>query len=128
MALNLALIPLIGMVGAAIATAASSVLMNILVLTELYRYDGTHPFSKEMIRPVIAGTVSITATYLLFSQIFQTTPYWALIPAGAVFGTTYSLIFLKSGGLKPYDKEIIVTAARKIGLEKQARKTIEILT
>mgnify|MGYP002762586771 CR=1 FL=1 len=128
MALNLVLIPLIGMVGAAIATAVSSVLMNILVLTELYRYDGTHPFSKEMIRPVIAGTISITVTYLVFSQIFQTTPYWALIPAGAVFGTTYSLIFLKSGGLKPYDKEIIVTAARKIGLEKQARKTIEILT
>jgi O-antigen/teichoic acid export membrane protein len=126
--LNILLIPKLGIVGAALATAASSIFINTVVLAEVYRIKKTHPFSKDMLKILPAGLLALAATYTLVKLSFTHTPRWALIPAGITFAATYTLTFLKTGGLTQYDKEIITTAGRKIGLEKQAEKILEILT
>jgi len=126
--LNILLIPIYGIVGAAIATAGSTVIMNTILGVEAWRYENVQPFSRNMLKTIFAGLTAIMITYLLFKQIFPITPLWAMIPAGITFLGLYTVIFGKIGGLKEYDKEIIITTGRKIGLEKQVKKTLELLT
>lgn len=126
--LNILLIPLYGIVGAAMATAGSTVAMNLLLTAEVWRYEKIHAFSKNMLKTMLAGIVSLTMVYILFKQIFTITPLWAMIPAGALFFTLYTLMFLKTGGLKQYDEEIIATLGRKIGFENEVKKTLDLMT
>ena len=126
--LNIILIPMYGIVGAAIATASSIIFVNTLLLLEVYRFDDTHPFNSRMIYTVPAVLAALIPTYMIFKQAFTYTPYWALIPAGILFMTIYTLVFLKIGGLTHYDKEIILSGARKAELEEEAKKVLNILT
>lgn len=126
--LNILLIPRIGILGAAIATAGSMIFVNSLLLMEVYRFDGTHPFNSKMIYTIPAILAALIPTYLIFKQVFEYTPFWALIPAGILFMTIYSIVFLKIGGITEYDREIIMTGARKADLENEAKKLLEILT
>jgi O-antigen/teichoic acid export membrane protein len=126
--LNILLIPIYGIVGAAIATASSTVVMNIILALEAWKYENVQPLSRNMVKTIFAGLTSITATYIIFKQIFPITPLWAMIPAGITFLGIYTITFGKIGGLKEYDKEVIETAARKVGLEKETRKLLKIIT
>ena len=45
--LNVSLIPLIGITGAAIATASSLALANMILSTKLYFLSGIHPLTVE---------------------------------------------------------------------------------
>lgn len=126
--LNIILIPRIGILGAAIATASSTILVNLLGTLELYYYEGIHPFSKDQLKPIIPGLISLFITYMLFERTISPAPYWILIPAGIVYMLIYGIIFLKTGCLKEYDKEIITSIGRKIGREEEVTKIIEKLT
>lgn len=126
--LNLLLIPRIGILGAAIATAASTVFVNSLLLLETYRIEGTIPFNRQMVKAIPPGILSLGLTYIVFEQLFSPAPYWILIPAGITFMITYTLTLLKTGGLTEYDKEIIITTGRKIGRERETERILETLT
>jgi hypothetical protein len=84
-----------------------------------------HP---KMAKTVFSGLTAITMIYLIVDNLFQITPFWALIPAGALFFTLHVLIFLGIGGLTEYDREIILTLARKAGIEKTVEKILKLLT
>lgn len=126
--LNILLIPIYGIVGAAIATAGSTVIMNIILALEAWKYEKVQPLSKNMLKTIFSGLTAITITYILFKQVFPITPLWAMIPAGITFLGLYTVIFGKIGGLKEYDKEIIITTGRKIGFEEETQKIINLLT
>ena len=126
--LNIYLIPKIGINGAAIATAASGILGELLLLIEAYRYEKVISLHKNMVKTLISGFIAISAVYILTNQVFNPTPYWILPFAAIIFGTLYTITFLKIGGLTEYDKEIILTIARKTKREKQVRKILEKLT
>lgn len=126
--LNVILIPIYGIEGAAIATAASTIFIETILLIEVYRLHGAQPFSKKMLYSIPAGITSLVITYAIFKIAFNPTPVWVLFPAGIVFMTLYMVIFLKTGGLTEYDEKIVKTSARKIGLEKEAEKTLSLLT
>lgn len=51
--LNVALIPIFGIVGAAIATASSILLKNLLQTVYIYSSTGIHPFTRELLIPTI---------------------------------------------------------------------------
>lgn len=126
--LNILLIPHLGIVGAAVATASSNIFVNILLAGETWRYEKINPFSKKIFKTLISGLLSLGITYLIFEQLSSPAPYWILVPAGIVFFSLYALILLKIGGLTDYDKEIIHTVGRKTGWEKEVRKLVNILT
>jgi len=127
-ALNIALIPYIGIVGAAIATATSSAFFTVIIVIATYRYEKIHPFDSKMLKTLLEGVLSFIATYIIFEQLFSPAPYFILIPAGIVFYGIYTLTFLKIGGLTEYDKEIIITTGRKAGFEEETEKIVKILT
>jgi O-antigen/teichoic acid export membrane protein len=126
--LNILLIPPLGIIGAAIATSGSIIVMSFLLTAEVYRFEKIHAFSREMLKTVLASSIALGATYLFVNHAFTTTPYWALIPAGVIFYTLYISIFGKIGGLKEYDREIILTLGRKSNQERKVKKILNLLT
>lgn len=126
--LNIYLIPRHGINGAAIATAVSGIVGELLLFLETYRYEKIISLHKNMTKTLISGTIAITTTYLGLELLFTTTPYLALIPAAAIFLTLHTLIFLKIGGLTEYDKEIIITISDKAGLDEETRRILEKLS
>ena len=111
--LNIALIPIYGMIGAAIATAASTILTNVLMFAEVWRKENviSIPYT-EIAKIMIAGLLPLTLIIGLDSVLFANTPYWFLIPAGLIYGVSYVGLYLLIVGLGEEEKEVI----RRIGV------------
>jgi O-antigen/teichoic acid export membrane protein len=57
-ALNLLLVPAFGIFGAAAATAAAVVLVNVVTVLFVHRLLGFWPFSARYAKPLVAGLVA----------------------------------------------------------------------
>jgi len=125
--LNIALIPIFGIVGAAIATAATISFMNLLLAAEVYYIKGIHPFSKDSFKPIIACAPAIGLVYLSVKLYFEVVPVWSLVPAGALFGIIYLITLVKINGIKEEDRKIIISIGTKIGEKEKAQKISELL-
>ena len=125
--LNLLLIPIIGIVGAAIATAGTIAFMNLLLVAEVYYIKRMHPFSWSGFKPVLASVPGIAVVYISLEVLFTQVPVWALIPGAVAFLGTYvaSLVALK--GIRPEDRDIIVGIGRKIGKERESERFADLI-
>lgn len=63
MLLNLWLIPRYGINGAAMATAVSLVLLNLMVSWQLYRHYRIHPFHTVYLKPLLLSAACLAALY-----------------------------------------------------------------
>lgn len=125
--LNLALIPVLGIVGAAIATAGTTTFMNLLVAAEVYHIKKIHPFSLDGFKPIMSSFTGISVVYLLMHLVFEQVPVWALVPGGLVFGIIYFVVLIGMKGIKPEDRDIIVGIGRRMNKEKEAEKLADIM-
>jgi O-antigen/teichoic acid export membrane protein len=91
--LNLLLVPPYGIMGSAVATAAATVVTNILNLLTVNRSLGLWPYTASYLKPVLVGLLAAAATYLLRSAF--PLPLGAL--AVLLFGGLYTILF--AGGL-----------------------------
>lgn len=57
LALNVVLIPLVGIVGAAVATVVGYFVFNVAEVIAIYRIVGTHPFSLNSLEPLAVTTL-----------------------------------------------------------------------
>jgi O-antigen/teichoic acid export membrane protein len=60
---NYILIPLYGMAGAAVASAASIIGYNLLILAQVFWKLKIHPYNKKFIEPTLSGVVVFAAVY-----------------------------------------------------------------
>ena len=97
-ALNLLLIPRQdiwgGLVGAAIASSLSYLLISLIYAASMKRLLGKLPYSISIIKIWIAGITAIASTYLVSNAVFNYTPAWFLPIAVTIFGVTYILMLL----------------------------------
>jgi len=102
--MNIALINLIGIIGAAVATAITMTLINLARLIEVYYLEGIHPFSVAMAKPIVA--VSISIILMLAAKPFTDTTLVTLASGATVGGAGYFgiLFFL---GIEESDREFI---------------------
>ncbi|MFB6193359.1 MAG: polysaccharide biosynthesis C-terminal domain-containing protein [Candidatus Nanohaloarchaea archaeon] len=126
--LNLVLIPEwglgLGMLGAAIATTTSILVMNTIIVAEVYHVKGFTPFNRKVWKPIAASIPALLLTYLGLQLIFPAgTPVWAMIPGGAFYAGLYGLTFLALGGLEE-DRKSIQAAGRKFGYEDLSEKLL----
>jgi O-antigen/teichoic acid export membrane protein len=126
-AINFALIPVLGIIGAAYASIASSLIGNFAGAVEGYYEEGIHAFHRGLIPIFISALASLGVTYAAIKLVQPVTPLWTLIPGGIVFGTIYSLTFILLGGLKEEDRDIIEGAGRRVGMEKEAREIADLV-
>jgi O-antigen/teichoic acid export membrane protein len=125
--LNLFLIPVIGIAGAAYASIASNLIVNVSGALENYWKDGVHGFHRDLLPLFASAGVALALTYSGIKYFQPVTPLRTLIPGVIVFGGLYGLGLIVFGALNPEDRDIIVGAGRKIGYEEEAGKLADLV-
>jgi len=122
--LNLTLIPLYGILGAAIATTISYLVNSGLLLAYSWHVMHILPFSTAMIKSIPAGFISIGVVYLASRMIFQPITFLILLLLFALFFGLYVTLVLISSGLQREDVEILKAIEKKTGLRSEAIRNI----
>ena len=97
LALAFWLIPAHGVVGAAIARTAGGVLLNGLVLFQVWSKLGFHPYRLDYLKPIAAGAAAVVVSKLVVSLV---PPASGLVVAGiavTLLGITYAAALLGLG-------------------------------
>lgn len=90
--LNYLLIPVLGINGAALATAISIILYNLIKTWLVYRWYKVHPFSSGLIWVFLF----LIATGFLFSAYSLPNMYWSIVVKCLLF-MAFSLVFILFG-------------------------------
>ncbi|WP_255149714.1 flippase [Halorarius halobius] len=114
-ALNLVLIPLYGLWGAAWATTLSYVVLNLLYSGQLYRRTSAHPLSTALAWPALIGGVAMGAVYALGRAYLVVTPL-TLVGLFAAFGVIYGLGVLRFG-IEPEEVRLVVSFEERFGVD-----------
>lgn len=104
--LNIRLIPIFGMEGAAIASLISLVSFNIFKLLFIYFKLNIHPFSKNTIKVLIIGIICFLILFLIPDGKYFDNSYINLIVKGIIVGTTVIITFALPIYLLKISKEI----------------------
>lgn len=110
-ALDLALIPPFGLLGAAIANTSSLVVVNVLRLWQIRRRLGMMPYDRTFLRPLAAAVPAAVAGLLVPTP--GAVPEVELAVRTLVVGVVY-LVALLALGLEPGDREIARSALRRV--------------
>jgi O-antigen/teichoic acid export membrane protein len=124
--LNIALIPIYGILGAAIATAASTILTNFLMFIEVWRKENVISIPHiEVGKIVFTGLLPLTFILGLDNVLFKNTPYWFLVPAGLIYGLLYMTIYLKVLGLGEEEREVFLRLGEITGFRDEIEYVLE---
>jgi O-antigen/teichoic acid export membrane protein len=111
--LNFALIPPLGIEGAAIAYAAATTFINLAYCGKLYRLAKAQPLSKNLLKPALASLALVFLFQFIFRN-FVTVTWWMLPLLFILYYGIYGLAILLT---KSFDNEDI---AMLLAIEKRA--------
>lgn len=115
--LNLLLIPAMGLVGAAIASAISLVLINVLISTELYLLSTIHPFKRNYLKPVMISMILIFVIHAIVKSVFPVLTIWMLVLFFGLFIAIYCICILFTGSLDEEDIMIMLMIEKRTGID-----------
>lgn len=121
--MNVILIPPFGVVGAAAATAATFILLNVVTALYLYRVEGLFPVSRSLLRPGVIGGVSFLAVYALIRGFLWTRPI-VLVLGFAVFLVGYGIAILRFGGIEEEEVMLVNSFEENYGIDLEPIKRI----
>lgn len=126
--LNIMLIPTYGVTGAALATASSTAVTNILMFIETWKKEKviSIPF-KDISKVVIIASLSIILVKSIDNVLFIDSPTWFLFAGGSIYFVLYILLFLKVIGLAKEEQKVFVRAGERIGYKKESIKILELI-
>lgn len=114
--LNIILIPMYGIIGAAIGTSASYFIRNFVSLAFVYKTNKIHPYKKNYVKIVISGSFALIVVYLIKNQIYPFFAWWVVpILLGVVLLSIYSIAILLSQCLDKNDYFILKAIWKKLG-------------
>jgi len=125
--INIILIPMLGIIGAAYASIASNLIGTLASAIESYYEEGIHALHRGVLPVFVASGVALLVTYTGLKTVQPVTPVWTLVPGAAVFGLSYGLILVALGGIKEEDRDIIESAGKKIEMEEEAEKIADLV-
>ncbi|AWB28169.1 flippase [Halococcoides cellulosivorans] len=110
-ALNVLLIPVIGIEGAAIGMAVSGIVGDVLGVAILHRKFSVHPFSRSVLAPLgtIGGVATLTAAALF---VLEAPLYWTVPVVGLVYLPIVVLLVPE-----PEDRELLTRVEDQIGVD-----------
>ncbi len=115
--LNLVLIPVYGISGAAMATAFSMIVQYWLNMILANHYLKLFPFGIYYFKPITASVFSISLLYGLLKAIFPTIPVWVLPPSFIIFILLYFSGLLILRAFDRTDIEIMKAIEEKTGIK-----------
>jgi O-antigen/teichoic acid export membrane protein len=107
-ALNLLMVPIYGIFGAAAGTAAAMVLVNVVTMLSVHRFLGFWPYSVRYAKPVIAGLMAATSVYLARLVLPAYTGATALLIFAPLFLGVFVML-LVALGLSPSDRQFLAS-------------------
>ncbi|ASJ05568.1 hypothetical protein A3L01_09410 [Thermococcus barossii] len=120
-ALNILLIPVYGIEGAALATAASFIVANIFRSGWLYRKTGIHPFSRSYVKQLSTGIGMIV---ILRIANVSASSVWGVLGILVVFCVTYLVLVLMMKSIEPEDIDLLSAVEMKFGVNLNKVKCI----
>ena len=112
---NFALVPLYGVLGAGVATAAAIVLMNVITLLAVWRLLGFWPYSSQYTKPIAAGVLAAAGVYLVKLILPLSSAILTVLSLTPVFLVGFVTLLLALG-LSPSDRQLLApfrAAARR---------------
>jgi len=121
LAFSVALVPSLGILGAALAAAASVVIVNAVTLTTVRRRLGYVPYNRAYLKPLVAGLVASAGLLALDLVLPLPAGIVTLVVLGPVFGVLFAGALLALG-LSASDREmlreILAAVRRKVSRTK----------
>jgi O-antigen/teichoic acid export membrane protein len=111
--INFALIPKLGLIGAAIAALSVEIIVNLIILLEVWLLFRLLPYNKPFLKTLVAGAAAFVAAFSV-NQILpiQEKSYYALVSMALMF-VVYVGVSLCLG-LAPEDKLLVSRIQRRI--------------
>ncbi|NJE00443.1 flippase [Thermococcus sp. JdF3] len=119
--LNALLIPSYNIEGAAIATAASYFVTNVLNSLRLYQRTKIHPFSWNYVKPLV---ISFVLLGLIQSLHLKVPSIWYAIPVLIVFLAVYMFLVLLSRSIDKEDVELFLAIEKRLGVDLRVIKIV----
>jgi len=113
--LNVLLIPLYGIVGAALATASSYIFVNVLYSLVLYKTTKTNPFTKNYLKPLLISMPIILLIYVIMRNILVIS-YWMLPFLFVTFLFIYGTVLLLTKSFDVEDINLLLAIEAKLKL------------
>ena len=113
-ALNVILIPTLGAVGAAIASASSFAVVEVVMTVKLYTTSGIHPFTRTYTRLTILSILLVSIFYLVINLFAAT--FWILLVFFSLFLLIYGLLVLITRIFDEEDIMMMLTIEKRLGL------------
>ena len=114
-AVNFALVPSFGFMGAAVATATATILMNAFALLSVRRLLGFWPYSRQYMKPIVAGALAIAGAYLFKLVLPLQAGITTLVVIAPLFVILFAIL-LFALGLGDSDRQLLMsfwTAVRR---------------
>jgi O-antigen/teichoic acid export membrane protein len=121
--LNILLIPPLGIAGAAISSAASVTLVNILRSVKLYSLCRAHPFSMNLLKPLV---ICIVLAFLIqaLAHHFLAINWWLLVILFIVYLGIYGLATLFTRSFGKEDIALLLEIEKRSGINAAPLKKI----
>lgn len=121
-ALNIFLIPTFGAVGAAIASALSFAVVEVVMTVKLYTTSGIHPFTKTYTRLTILSILLVSIFYIV-KNLFAAT-FWILLVFFSLFLLIYGLLVLITRIFDEEDIMMMLIIEKRLGINLSSVKKI----
>ena len=123
-ALNIFLIPTLGILGAAIASASSLAVINLLKSTWLYLLFRIHPFTKNYIKPILTSILLVFFIFTLVGCMVDEIPFWLLLILFLIFQGAYGLLILVTKSFDKEDVMMLLAIEDRLGVDLSPIKNI----
>ena len=114
--LNVILVPHFSMTGAAIASALSLTVTNIMASMAIYKYSGIHPFRWNYIKPVIISVVIGILIYYTVYNMFDASIIMLLL-FFILFSAVYLVIIFCTRSFDEEDITLLAQIAERLGID-----------
>ncbi|AEA46576.1 polysaccharide biosynthesis protein [Archaeoglobus veneficus SNP6] len=114
--LNLILIPLFGITGAAIASASTYATANAMISLKLYKDYKIHPFTKNYVKPAFISLAVALLIYLISKTLIQVEG-WMLPVLFILFVVIYLLSLLFTRSFDQEDVMIMLSIEQRLGVD-----------
>jgi len=112
--LNIFLIPVYSIIGAAIASLVAYATINILNSYKLYKISSIHPLTKKYLKPLLISIFLLMIIFIIGKII--TVTFWILILLFVIYITLYIILIILTKSLEREDIEMVKTIELKLGI------------
>lgn len=119
--LNLLLIPTMGIIGAAIASAASFGTVALVKSVQIFRIQGLHPFTRNYLKPAASSAVAVSVIYFSLGPVHMV---WMLFMLFIIFAGVYGLSLIITRSMDEEDITMFLEVERMTGIDASGLKRL----